>query len=126
MGISKKNKRTFIFQNQTFYWWIREKFDGNGGMLEINIATEDKTFLVRYYAIQKQPDARHITVIGTSFPGLEQKHGNWLRFACPDFIPDLNSNGIRPKNINSILEWCYNTKKDLISVNHRDQRVKQP
>ena len=54
-------------------------------MLEINIATEDKAFLVRYCAIQEQSVNRHITVIGELFPGFERKNDNWQRFICPHF-----------------------------------------
>lgn len=123
MGISKKNKRKLVFQDQEFYWWVKEEFDGNGGMLEVNIATEDKAFLIRYYAIQEQSVNRHITVIGKSFPGLERKNGNWKRFVCPDFIPNFTNNGVSPKDVVSILEWCYDITKDLIPVNYKGEKV---
>lgn len=118
MGISKKNKRKLIFQEQDFYWWIKEEFDGNGGMLEINIATEDKSFLVKYYAIQDKSTTRYLTVIGKFFSGLLQKNGNWKRFACPNFVPTFKNHGIGPKNIESILTWCYNPEKTLIEVDY--------
>lgn len=123
MGIAKKNKRKLIFQEQTFYWWISDEFDGNRGMLAVNIATEDKAFLVKYYAIQNQEMNRHLAVIGKDFPGMQRKKGNWERFVCPDFIPSFHNNGIGPRHIQSILEWCYDLEKPLIPVNNKGERI---
>lgn len=123
MGIAKKNKRKLIFQDREFYWWVVDDYDGHRGMLEINIASEDKAFLVRYYAIQVQETNRHITVIGKQFPGLERKEGVWQRFICPNFIPTFKNRGIGPRNIHSILEWCFEPNKELIPVDQKGERI---
>ena len=112
-----------IFQDRDFYWWVKDDFDGHRGMLEVNIATEDKAFLVRYYAVQQQETHRYLTVVGKQFPGLERKEGNWQRFICPDFIPSFNNHGIGPKHIQSILAWCYDPGKILIPVNDKGEEI---
>ena len=123
MGIAKKNKRKIIYQNKEFYWWVLEKIGDNGNMLEINIASEDKSFLISYFTIQDQAENKYLTVIGKSFPGLKIKKGNWQRFICPDFIPDIRDNGISPKNVVFILKWCFNLEKKLIPVNYKGQII---
>jgi len=123
MGIALKNKRKINFLEKKFFWWVKPEFDGNGGMLEISIATDDKRFLVKYFAVQKQQGKRYLIVIGSEFPGLKKKTGNCERFACPDFIPMWNNQGIGPKNIKSILEWCYDLNKVLIPVDHKGKQI---
>jgi hypothetical protein len=118
MGIASKNKRKITFRKKKFYWWIKAEFDGSGGMLEVNIASEDKKFLIKYYVVQEQKINRHITVIGSEFPGLERKEGNWKRFICPDFVSTFENHGIGPKNIEYILTWCFDPEKKLIPVNY--------
>lgn len=123
MGISTKNKRKLVFQDQQFYWWIKDEFDGHGGMLSINIASEDKVFLVKYYSIQNQLPNRYLTIIGNFFPGLERKSGNWQRFVCPDFVPEIEKNGIQPKNIESMIDWCFDENKTLMPVNAKGEML---
>lgn len=114
MGIAKKNRRKLVFKNQYYYWWVKDEFDGDGGMLSINVVSENKSFLIKYYVIQNQSVDRYITVIGKTFLGIERKTGNSLKFICPDFIPNVTHAGISSKDVISILEWCYDTTKDLI------------
>jgi len=121
MGIATKNKRKIIFRDQKFYWWVKAELDGHEGMLEVNIASENKKFLIRYYAIQEQETNRYITVIGSAFPGLERKDGNWKRFICPDFVPTFENHGVGPKNIESILTWCFDPEKILTRVNYKGE-----
>ena len=118
-GNLQKNKHKLVFNDQNFYWWVKAEFDGNQGMLEVNIATEDKAFLIQYYAIQNQGTNRYISVIGKEFPGIDRRIGNWQRFICPDFIPKFENNGISSKHIKTILDWCFDLSKTLTPVNYK-------
>lgn len=46
MAISKKNRRALKYNGINFLWWVDAEFDGLGNMLSINIASEDKKFLI--------------------------------------------------------------------------------
>lgn len=125
MGIATKNRRKIIFEKQEFYWWVKPEYDRYAGMLEISIASKNKKFLVKYYAIQQQETNRYISVIGSEFPGLEKMGINSNRFICPDFVKTFENHGIGPKNIKSILAWCLDSERDLVPVNHKGEILGQ-
>lgn len=103
MAISKKNRRTIEFNDVTYLWWVLEEFDGFGGMLSVNIASEDKKFVIKYFAVQADPDNAHLHVIGEYFPGIERKGGH-LKLACPNFAIGRD---VTPKTVRAILEWSF-------------------
>ena len=123
MAVAKKNKRKIHYKGQLFYWWVVDEFDGFGGMLSINIVSDDKKFLIKYFVIQKDTQNRYIIVIGEYFPHVERKTGNWVRFICPDFTAENKTTAITPKNIEAILSWCFLESKVLIPVNYKGEII---
>lgn len=111
MGISKKNKRKITFNGKVFYWWIKNEFTWDSGMLSINIASENKKFLIKYIVV-REDEGFYIEVIGSEFPGIETKKGNNMKFICPKLI-DYNPR-LGPKDAISILKWCFDEDKVLI------------
>jgi hypothetical protein len=113
VGISKKNKRKLVFKGEDYYWWVTDEFDGVGRMQTVNIASEDKKFLVKHYVYQTKPLTRHIIIIGNRFPGLEKKTGNWERIICPDFFVEAKSKIISPKIVETLVKWCVKPNKEI-------------
>lgn len=101
MAISKKKKRTIKFNDATYLWWVREEFDGTGGMLSVNIAAGDKKFLVKYFVFQADP--HHLDILGEYFPGITRTGGH-LKLPCPNFA---SSRDITPKTVRAMLEWIF-------------------
>ena len=108
MAISKKDKRTIKFNNATYLWWVLEEFDGAGGMLSVNIASEDKKFLVKYFAFQTDADNSHLHVIGEYFPGIV-RNGGHIKLRCPNFA---NGRDVTPKTVRGILEWSFDKQRE--------------
>jgi hypothetical protein len=113
MAISKKNRRTISYKGKKFLWWADNEFDGAGNMLSINVASDDKKFLIKHFAVQKNPNESYLSVIGEDFPGLNRKTGNFVKLRCPDFSGSLVNNAVTPKIIKDILDWCFDTNRDV-------------
>ncbi|MBA4056268.1 MAG: hypothetical protein C0490_16250 [Marivirga sp.] len=107
MAISKKNRRTIKYKGENFLWWVDNEFDGLGNMLSVNVASEDKKFLIKHFAIQKNPKESYLSVIGQSFPGLERKTGNSVKLSCPSFSASFVNNAVTSKTVKDILDWCF-------------------
>lgn len=109
MGISKKNRRKFVYNGTNFFWWIHDHLcDVHGNQLGINIATEDKKFLIRYFAYPFDPNESYILVIGENFPGMKSKKGHSIEMSCPFFSTVVKNKSVTPKAIEEILQWCFN------------------
>lgn len=100
MAISKKKKRSIKFNDNTYLWWVLEEFDGDGGMLSVNIVSEDGKFLVKYFMVQADPVHTHLRVIGEYFPGVTPRGGH-IKLPCPNFA---NGKDVTPKTVRAILE----------------------
>lgn len=112
MAISKKNRRIIKYNGQNFLWWVDDDFDGKGNMLGVSIASEDKKFLIKHFAIQKNSHDSYLSVIGQYFPGLHRKTGNAVELSCPDFSNSLVNNAVTSKTIKDILDWCFVTDNE--------------
>jgi hypothetical protein len=117
VGISKKNRHKIVYNGVTFLWWVDPEFDGLGNMLSVNIASEDKKFLIKHFVVQIKSERSYISVIGEYFPGLERKTGNSIRLSCPSFSNSFADKGITPKTVKEILQWCFDN-------NARNQELK--
>ena len=109
MSISKRYKRKIIYDSKIFFWWIAPEFDGLGNMLSINIASEDKKFLIKHFAVLKDSQSCYIKVIGEYFPGKMSKKCNAIKISCPDFSSSFVDRSVTPKTVKDILEWCFVT-----------------
>jgi hypothetical protein len=89
---------------------VGNDFDGVGGMLDVNIASPDKTFIVKHFAVHPKTES-YLLVIGQYFPGLKTKKGNSVRLTCPDFSDSFVDNAVTPKTIKDILDWCFGQEK---------------
>jgi hypothetical protein len=107
MAISKKKRRTIKYKGQNFLWWVDDDFDGIGNMLSVNIASEDKKFLVKHFAVHNNLAESYLSVIGQYFPGLKTKTGNSVKLTCPDFSDSFVDNAVTPRTIKEILDWCF-------------------
>ena len=116
MAISKKNRRRIKYQGKNFLWWVEDDFDGHGNMLSINVASEDKKFLIKHYAIQKNPNESYLSVIGQYFPGLERKTGTIVKLSCPVFSESFVDNAVTPRTIKEILDWCFRMENDKRAI----------
>jgi len=112
MAISKKNKRPIKYNNATYRWWVLEEMDGSGGMLSVNIASEDRKFLIKYFAFQADPDHPHLHVIGEYFPGIE-RNGGRLKLPCPNFTEGRD---VTPKLVRAILEWSFERQQGVTEL----------
>lgn len=110
MAISKRNRRTIKYKGKSFLWWVDEEFDGLGNMLSVNVASEDKKFLIKYFAIQKNTSESYLSVTGEYFPGLERKTGTLVKLSCPDFSEFFIDKAVTPRTIREILDWCFRAK----------------
>jgi hypothetical protein len=119
MGISKKNRRALKYNGINFLWWVDAEFDGLGNMLSINIASEDKKFLIKHFAVQANPEESYILIIGHYFPGVARKTGNSVKLRCPDFLNSIVNEAVTPKTVKEILHWCFVTNPE----NRRQQGV---
>lgn len=118
MAISKKNKRTIKYKGKSFLWWVDEELDGLGNMLSVNVASEDKKFMIKHFVIQKDPGESYLLVIGPYFPGLERKTGNSVKLSCPVFSDSLVGNAVTTKTVKDILDWCFETNKEAVVSGH--------
>jgi hypothetical protein len=117
VGISKKNRRKIVHNGITYFWWVAPEFDGLGNMLSVNIASEDKKFLIKHFAIQDNSEGSYISIIGEYFPGLKRKTGNSVKLSCPGFSNSFTGKGITPKTVKEILHWCFdNAKKQELKL----------
>jgi hypothetical protein len=112
MAISKKNRRIIKYKGNIFLWWVDDEFDGLGNMLSVNVASEDKKFLVKHFAIQKNPDESYLSVIGQYFPRLDRKTGDSVKLSCPNFANSFVNNAVTSQTIKDILDWCFETDKE--------------
>ena len=119
MGLSKKHKRKITCLNQQFYWWVLDSHEDSEYEASVNIALEDKSFLVKYY-LESRTLNRFIIVIGNNFPGLTQKNKARQRFICPDFMEDANY--VAPTHIEKMILWCFDQDKELIPVNYKGEK----
>ena len=113
MAIAKKNRRTINYNGNNFLWWIADEFDEAGNMLSVNIASSEKKFLIKYFAVPRNPDENYLFVLGDYFPGLKKKQGNSMKLRCPDFSGSLVTNAVKPKMITAILDWCFDADRHL-------------
>ena len=81
--------------------------DEFGNMLSVNIASEDKKFLIKHFAILKNPQVGYIQVIGEYFPGMVSKGSNIVLVNCPDFSSSFVDGSVTPKTVKDILDWCF-------------------
>ena len=110
MAISKKYRRTIHYNGEDFLWWVDPEIDyQTADMLRVSIASKDKKFLIKHFALQHNPDEAYLTIIGEYFPGLEGT-GNHRRLPCPSFKDSLRDNAVTPRTVKDILDWCF--KKD--------------
>jgi len=109
MGISKRYKRKITYDSKIFFWWVAPEFDGLGNMLSVNIASEDKKFLIKHFAVLENPQNGYIKVIGEYFPGMNSKNSNAIMISCPDFSSSFVDRAVTPKTVKDILEWCFVT-----------------
>lgn len=107
MAISKKSRRTIKYKGQDFLWWLDNDFDGIGNMLSVSIASEDKKFLIKHFAVHNNPAEGYLSVVGQYFPGVETKTGNSVKLSCPDFSDSFVDNAVTPRTIKKILDWCF-------------------
>lgn len=107
MAISKRKRRKIVYEDAAFLWWVEPLIDDSGNMLRISIASENKKFVVKYYAVQAQPAQSFMTILGTGFPTLQRKSGQAINIPCPDFSLHIEDKGISPKMIKEILKWCF-------------------
>jgi hypothetical protein len=112
MALSKKNRRKINYNGNLFFWWVIDEFDDLGNMLSINIASEDKKFLIKHFAIQRNVTDSYLSIVGEQFPGLERKTGNSVKLSCPNFSDSFVDKGVTPKTIKEILHWCFVTNID--------------
>jgi hypothetical protein len=113
MAISKKNRRPIKYKGKNFLWWVGEEFDELGNMLSVNVVSEDKKFLIKHFAIQRNPNESYLSVIGEYFPGIERKTGNSMRLSCPNFSEFFVNNAVTSKTVKHILDWCFETERKL-------------
>ncbi len=108
MGLNKKGKRKITFQDQIYYWHILSEFGDYSSMLSLNIVSEDKKFIIKYYIIQYDTEESYtMKIIGDKFPKLsEQIKKRPVRINCPKLIDDGKKN-IEPKDVRLVLEWCF-------------------
>lgn len=76
-------------------------------MLSVNVASEDKKFLIKYFVVRTNPQSACILVVGEYFPGLKGKTGNSMKISCPDFSHLLERKGVTPKMVEEILRWSF-------------------
>jgi len=118
MGVSPKNKRKIIVNNRTYYWYVKEDPDDfpydlvNHNLNALNIVSEDKRFIVRYYLGFKSKDKRYLVVIGKDFAGKDHP-GTWQRVKCPEWC---KGGIVTPKDAESIIKWCMQKKNDIVLV----------
>jgi hypothetical protein len=115
--ISKKNKRKIRVNNTDFWWWINPEFSPQGDMLSINVATEDKKFLIRYFVVHADNGSSQIQVIGEYFPGLQKKSGNSQYILCPRFMIKPGEKAVTPKLVAEIVSWCFDAGRSGSPVN---------
>lgn len=119
MALAKKGKRKIVFNQEEYYWWVEDNFDGsNGHQVEVTVATDDKQFLVKYYLDQRENF--FVTVLGPKFSVDIVTGECWKRFASPKFG---ESKLFTPKNVSELLEWCLDPKKVLIEVDFKGDRL---
>ena len=113
MAISKKKRRSIEYQRMRFLWWVKDDFDGNGNMLSVHVASEDKKFIIEHFLVKLNTAKSYLTIVGHYFPGLDKRSGNSIRIVCPDFRSAMVDNVVTPKTIRSILEWCFQLDKEI-------------
>ena len=125
MSVAKKKKRKIVIGDRNYYWYIAEDYDDfpsdvmNNTLHALNIVSEDKKFIVRYYLGFKTDEKRHLTIIGVEFNGLAS-NGKWRRVKCPDWVA---KNQVTPKDVRRIIEWCNEEKMEIIPVDHNGNEL---
>jgi hypothetical protein len=119
MAIGKKNRRTIVYQGKNFLWWVDDESDGLGNMLSVNVASEDKKFLIKHFCVQTNPNESYLSVIGQYFPGLERKTGNSVKLSCPNFADSFVNNAVTSKTVKDILDWCFRTDTEGRSLQQK-------
>lgn len=116
MGISTKNRRRLIVDNQPYLWWVatNDSYYLNPGDPVLTVATENRQFFVRYGLFQSD-ESRHL-VVSTMVPGVVTASGN--RFQCPAFG---TTDSIRPTDVAALVRWCLRTDNPPVKVDFAGQ-----
>ena len=107
MGIAKKYRRKITVGERDYMWYVIEDLEDfpqtvDSYLHALNIISNDKKFIVRYHLHQRDPERRHITVIGPEFGGVLNP-SPYKRFLCPDWCPE---GAMTPGIVREVIEWC--------------------
>ena len=80
MAIAKKHKRTLIYGDSTYYWWVKRDDDYDRPVL--HIASEDKGLIV-LYPTEQHGERRYLVSIGRVFKN-RTTSGCWQRYRIPE------------------------------------------
>lgn len=118
MGVAKKGKRKLTVDGRRYLWYIAQDLDA-AGMVALNVLSNDKRFIVRYY-LAEPVATRHVVVIGAEFAGHTRTGPGWKRYRCPQFG---TSSAVIPADVRSLIMWCHAETSDRHEVDWRGQVV---
>lgn len=97
MGVSKKGRRTIVWNRKEYIWYVQSDEELEGEIC-LFIISEDKKLLLSYPLNSNPP---FIFSQGTEFQG-KHTSGRWITIAIPFEIPDI----ITPKTVSKLIEWA--------------------
>ena len=121
MAVSKKGKRSFLYNGKVFYWYMKltDDYMYSNNLPLLHIISEDKRLILSYQPKQ-QIHNPFIIVKKGMITGFESIEGIWKRI----MVPKWNDDVITPSFVNRLLDWFYDDKKSVILVDYLGNLVK--
>ena len=99
--INKKGKRKIVFEEQTYYWYVKKENDTDF----LSISSEDKKLFLSYRVDQISDEYIH--------PKISVLQSERLIPGVYSFFPPLADESISAHNVRAILNWYTKQTADL-------------
>ena len=133
MAIAKKHKRTLVYGDSTYYWWVKRDDDYDRPVL--HIASEDKGLIV-LYPTEQNGERRYLVSIGRVFKN-RTTSGCWQRYRMTKLDAGREQDAgqhtakadervsedfpVTPGFVASLLGWCLDEgDAESVTWNGRD------
>jgi hypothetical protein len=116
MAISTKNRRKITVIKRNFVWYVKENPD-ELYQPALNIISDDRHFIVTY-TLNQSDETRHLVIKGNEFQGLVDAGHCWKRVLCPQWE---KGSIVTPNSVRALIEWSFNTERQLIFVDWRGE-----
>lgn len=97
MAVSKKGRRTIIYNGKTYIWYVWSDEESEGRIC-LFIISEDKKLILSY---PLNSASSFVISQGTKFQG-KRTSGKWEMVEVPFKIPDV----ITPKAVFKLIKWA--------------------